>query len=627
MSLTTWLVLATASRAQVDAPAELESITVTATRLAPAAAVPSATTVLDSTTLALHNKATIPELLADVPGLHTSQPGSRGSVGELLVRGGEPNFTTVLVDGIEMNDPTNTRGGSFDFSTLDMHEVQSIEITRGPLSSVYGSDTLSGIVNIVTHRPSDTLSSGVTMTLGGDALASGSLRIGGPVSAHSRYALSGGTLRDGHNDDDSGYRSVTLGGAFELEPDEASSLTVDARHSETDLHAFPESSGGPTHAVLRDQDRRYAQDTSLGIRWRRQLSPRTALYVRAARLEHDEDIRSTGVAPGIGGAIPANSSSAEFTRAVATSYVTSELDARLNMAAGLDYERQHGSSDGLVAAAPGVELPATYDLARSTAAAFAEIGYALNPALDVSAALRFDDSDTGEPESTGRLGASYALTNRTRLRFTVAQGFKQPSLFSLGDPLVGNPDLVAETVTSWEVGVDFGTDEDPVTVEITAFEQRFEDLIDFDFESFMTVNRDSVNADGIELGARWRVADGAMLLAHGTWVDLDVVDSDRPLRLRPERRGGVAVEWQVTPRAAIFAGWRYVGERLDASIPTGELWLPSYSRVDVSVSWELDASRSLKLAVDNLTDDRYEDAIGFPSLGTRLRLTLRVDLL
>ncbi|HSG63586.1 MAG TPA: TonB-dependent receptor, partial [Gammaproteobacteria bacterium] len=123
------------------------------------------------------------------------------------------------------------------------------------------------------------------------------------------------------------------------------------------------------------------------------------------------------------------------------------------------------------------------------------------------------------------------------------------------------------------------------------------------------------------------VADGTALLAHGTWVDLDVRGSDEVLRLRPERRGGVAVEWQATPRIAVFAGWRYVGERLDAAIPTGERWLSSYSRFDLSASWQLDASRSLTLAFDNLTDERYEDAIGFPSLGARLRLTLRADLL
>ncbi|HSG67022.1 MAG TPA: TonB-dependent receptor, partial [Gammaproteobacteria bacterium] len=504
----TCLVLAATSSAQVGVPTELESITVTATRLPREAEIPSATTTLDTGTIALRNKTTVPELLADVAGLHASQPGGRGSVGELLLRGGEPNFTAVLVNGVEMNDPTNTRGGSFDFSTLDISEVQSIEITRGPLSSVYGSDALSGVINIVTHRPSDTPSSSATLTLGGKELARAGLRVGGPASAHSRYGLSVGTLRDGRHDDDGGYRSTTLSGTYELAPSAAESLTIDARHGETDLHAYPQSSGGPSYAVLRGRDRRRAQDSTLGVRWRQQVSPHAELHVRGAHLEHDEDIRSPGVAAGIGGAIPANSSRAEFTRDVLTLYLTGSPNARLSAAIGLDYEHQHGSSQGLIAAAPGVDLPASYDLTRSTSALFAELAYELSPALDLSAALRLDDSDAGGPESTGRLGASYALADRVRLRIAAAQGFKQPSLFSLGDPLVGNSSLVAETATSRELGVDLGAREDALTMEITVFRQRFEDLIDFDFETFTTVNRDSVDADGIELSARWRVADG-----------------------------------------------------------------------------------------------------------------------
>ena len=86
--------------------------------------------------------------------MHVDQVGGRGGTGSLYMRGADPNYTLVLVDGVRVNDPTNARGGSFDFSTLDMADVERVEIARGPYSAVYGGDALAGVINIVTrHAP------------------------------------------------------------------------------------------------------------------------------------------------------------------------------------------------------------------------------------------------------------------------------------------------------------------------------------------------------------------------------------------------------------------------------------------------------------------------------------------
>ena len=141
--------------AQQVPPAALETVTVTGSRLGTAGA--GTASVIGPSRIETLHKPDLPELLASVAGLHTNQPGGRGSVGEIILRGGEPNFTTVLVDGVQVNDPTNTRGGSFDLSTLALEEIERIEILRGPISSIYGSDALSGLINIVTRAPTDRL--------------------------------------------------------------------------------------------------------------------------------------------------------------------------------------------------------------------------------------------------------------------------------------------------------------------------------------------------------------------------------------------------------------------------------------------------------------------------------------
>ena len=98
--------------------------------------------------------AKLADVLRRVAGVHVDQVGGRGGTGSLYMRGADPNYTLVLVDGVRVNDPTNARGGSFDFSALDVADVERIEIARGPYSAVYGGDALAGVINIVTrHAP------------------------------------------------------------------------------------------------------------------------------------------------------------------------------------------------------------------------------------------------------------------------------------------------------------------------------------------------------------------------------------------------------------------------------------------------------------------------------------------
>ena len=94
-------------------------------------------------------------LLRRVPGVHIGQPGSRGGRASIYTRGLDPNHTLILIDGVRMNDPTNNRGGSFDLSTLDPAGVERIEISRGSISAVHGSDAIAGVVNIITRTGRD----------------------------------------------------------------------------------------------------------------------------------------------------------------------------------------------------------------------------------------------------------------------------------------------------------------------------------------------------------------------------------------------------------------------------------------------------------------------------------------
>ena len=136
------------------APADASTeIVVTGSRVAtPPDDLAANVTVLSREDFDVEKPRQLADILRRVAGVHLDQVGGRGGTGSLYLRGADPNYTLVLVDGVRVNDPTNARGGSFDFSTFDVADVERVEIARGPYSAVYGGDALAGVVNIVTRR-------------------------------------------------------------------------------------------------------------------------------------------------------------------------------------------------------------------------------------------------------------------------------------------------------------------------------------------------------------------------------------------------------------------------------------------------------------------------------------------
>src|SRR5262249_12187344 len=108
--------------------------------------------VIDDKLIRARQSSSVVDLLRQVPGIDIAQPGGSGAA-ELFVRGAESNFANTMVDGVKVNNPTNDRGGSFDFATIGVDEIERVEVVHGPLSAVYGSDALSGAINIITRPP------------------------------------------------------------------------------------------------------------------------------------------------------------------------------------------------------------------------------------------------------------------------------------------------------------------------------------------------------------------------------------------------------------------------------------------------------------------------------------------
>jgi len=605
--------------------ADVEELIVTGTRLATGESqLPAASTVLSREDMDAHGDAGVLDILRAMPGIQVTQPGA-GGVPQLFLRGAEPNYTVFMLDGIKVNDPTNSRGGSFDLSSVNPADLERIEIVRGPQSSIYGSDSLAGVINMISPGGGERLASSVEGEGGSDGFARASIALSGPAGG-SGFSVRLTSRDEGEPVEGSTYEANTASARLRLAPSQRLAANVYAHFADTEGTSFPEQSGGPRLAFLRELDESSAHDLSGGADLDWQLSQGASVQALLSRYERRSHFDSPGIAlppsePEAG--IPANGSDDTLERDNASLRVTAGDEARWSATAGMDLQRESGEARGYVYFGPQ-RMPADFALERDTVGIFAEGRARPTDRWLLQASIRHDEPDEVEGETTGRIGAIWSLPGRgTRLRANWGTGFKLPSFFALGSPLIGNPDLRPEKSRSVDAGIEQQLGEE-AQVSLTLFDNAYEDFIDFDSEAFRSVNRDEVTSRGVEAAGSWSARAGLELRAHATWMDVDVADPGASeLLQRADWRGGVGVRWSPAAGWLLDADWLYVGDVLDHAIPTGTQTLDEYHRVDVNLVWQTTPRLRIALAVDNLLDAGYEEAIGFPAAGLRPRLSAR----
>ncbi|MEL7187024.1 MAG: TonB-dependent receptor [Pseudomonadota bacterium] len=600
---------------QVAQASDIESIVVTASRLErPATELTQSATVIGRDEIDARQLANVTELLRHVAGLNVVQQGGRGGVTSVVLRGGESNFTVVLIDGIKVNDPTNTRGGSYDFSYLDIGSVERVEIIRGPMSALYGSDALAGVINIVTRTDVDGVA--VNAEVGGHGLQSARFAMGGDIGA-ANGVITVHALNEDGDIEGASYDDWGLNGSLRFNVGESADAGVQLRYQNAQSWSFPEDSGGPVYALLREVDRRDVEESHVRLFFNGATGPDWRTRIALSHYERNENAVSPGIAPGVFDGVPPNGANSEFSRNLLSVGFSRELGDDASLALGAEWQNEDGESNGFLDF--GFPLPTNFGLERDTLSAFAELEYAFGD-VQLQASLRWDDPDDISSETSAQFGVLYPLPeNSGALRVNWSEAFKAPSFFALAHPLVGNPDLVPETAVSLDVGYrrSFGTD---ARIDVSVYRSEFENLIDFDPMLFTNVNRSKVISKGVELTAEWAVSASIGLNLHASYLDTDIKDSDARLRSRPRWRGGIDVDWRLDDRWLLTAGYLTLAEFWEASIPTGGLFLDGYQRVDLALTFDASERLKLGLAVDNALDEDYAEAVGFPGAGMRGRI-------
>ncbi|MEM9255124.1 MAG: TonB-dependent receptor [Pseudomonadota bacterium] len=595
----------------------LENILVTGT-YSPRTELTSSVSVLDAHEIASLDKRHVADLLKTLPGLLVEEQGGPGGLTSVSIRGGEANFTVVLLDGVPVNDPTNTRGGSFDFGNLNTALVERIEVVRGAQSAIYGSDALAGVINIVTRRPE----MGHRQSLRADVGEDDYYNLGGVAQGRVQnfdYTLELATRDDGNPVPGSRRNSDSANLRAGWEPALGHRLTAGYRYLDGERKSFPEQSGGPVLALNDDLDQVDYEDEVLSLSWRWAIRDAWQSQLSLSRFEHTETFDSPGIPPFF--EVPPNGNETDFTRDQAQWVNTLQVREVVQLNLGGDYRREEGDSAGYVEFF-GDRSATDYQLDRDVVGVFAHLTASPLQRLLMQGSVRYDDPEGFDSETSWQAGSRWAVTDVVSVALNWGQAFKLPSFFALGNALVGNPDLQPEQSESWDAGVNWSPLSN-LSVGATIFFNDFKDLVDFDDASFRNVNRQNVESQGVELQSTWSPRAEFSLRAQATYTDIDVKGEDTVLTGRPEWTAGLVAQWRISEAWDTVLDYQYTGRQWSISRHTGaEVTekLDDYHRVDWVARWHPVNQWQFRVAVDNLLDERYETAVGFEAPSRALRV-------
>ena len=636
-----------------------ESIVVTAAQVeVPLTRTSDSVTVITAADLKARQIDTFADALRDVPGLTLARNGSLGGVTSLFPRGGDSDFTLVLIDGVR----ANLFGGAFDFSQLPVADVERIEIVRGPDSALYGADAIGAVVQIVTRhggprRFEGALEAGSLGTSRLTASTAGSKGRWSWGAAAERLASDGFTgvaPASGERVTNDDYLSRHVSGSVAWRNDAGVQIRADGRLT-SGARGFPGPFGSNPIGAFPGVDRvsRGVTDTSeASFKLIAPLKgPRGRLRerVQASYFDTTSDFRSTfGL------------SQSATRRATLRAQTDIALSSRAGASVGLEVNQERATSTFIT----GAGLP-PLPITRRVIGYFGEVRGEAGSHLTVTGGLRVEQIRRDALEASHdpyaarpplptdsvvsvnpKVSAVYTLHApvSARVHASAGTGIRPPDAIEIA--FTDNPYLKPERSRSAEIGFDRTFAGETALVFATAFVNRYDDLIVavgpafHDASQYRTDNISNAASHGVELATGVRSSWGLDLRLTYTWLHTDILAVDsghgqapppftvgQPLVRRPTHQGSidaVLTRGRLTAFAQLGARGRVLDVEPNYGAFGGLFYAPGYAVVGAGATVRITRSLEVFGRVQNLLDRRYEETLGFPAPARTVMVGVRV---
>ncbi len=610
----------------------------------------SSVTVITASDIESQQWRTVPDALATVPGLNVVQTGGPGGQTSVFIRGTNSNHVKVLIDGIDVSDPSNPNG-SYDFGQLLTGDIERIEILRGPQSGLYGSDAIGGVISITTKSGNGPPKA--TMSLEGGSFGTTNERAGVSGSQgdfnyvfniqHFQSASTPVTpsydLAPGEQRNNDFYDNWTLSTKLGAKLSDTLAVNVVGRYTDSTLHFtnddfvdfFPQSFAEPIQSTQIDHQfagrAELVWSPSAGFKnffgvnytnsWTWNLDPNA-----------DTGLTSPAVLPPM----------INLGTRVAEDY-RGELQVapgQLLLFGAQDQNETLWTNSSSTIDAFGNETFFVTNAERRNDAGWLELQNQLTKQLYLVSNIRFDANEDFGDHVTFRVAPVYIVPQTdTKLHASYGTGFKAPSLEDLYVNFlpffVANPNLQPEESTGWDVGFEQPLANDRFRFGSTFFRNDIDNLIETVttatpfVESLGNINK--ATAWGFENFAAWQVNSRLNLRADYTYTLALAEDTPgctslpcagQQLLRRPKNKASLTATWQATDRLSLSSTLLYVGPWWDlgrqevppdGSIPYVEA--PGFVTVNLAANYALRDDVTLFARIDNLFNAQYEDPLGF----------------
>jgi len=529
----------------------------------------------------------IPDVLKRLTGIQITQNGGRGQLSSIYVRGTGADQVLVLVDGIRFSSAAK---GAVDFNQLPLTYVDRIEYVRGARASLYGSEAIGGVINIITIANSKT---------------ENATKLKAGMGSDSYYEASVSTQqKTGKN----GQLNVAIG----YESTDGYNVKPVAGINDGDEHGFETFNGlvGYNHQVssklnvfgsFRTYNNVYQYDSSYGSRayWESDVDNFT--YVLGADFEHN-----------------AYTSSVLFNYQKQNSWNYEQENGKNDPSGYTDELEQRNIqwTNGLTLSdntriGGGVEWRNESYFDKSVSEEFDRdnigiYGLLLSQWDDFTTeiSLRNDDNENFGNQITYNVGLGWILSDLLNVRASYGTAFKAPNLYQLYDQYSGNISLSPEDANSAELIIS-GLLND-IYWSVTGYNIKIDDYIEYDYDTYSYTNLDGEShIKGVEFEFEFDTA----MMTHKISADFkNPKDADGE---QLKRRAKEIYKWNSTlslDNVDIDASYQYVGKRPDSSSE-----LSAYDVLNVSINYYFGDSTTLGMKVSNLLNEKYETAAGYPA--------------
>jgi len=603
---------------------------------------PASISVISREELERGHYQNVTDALRDVPGVVVTGGGAGDNGNDISIRGMPSQYTLILVDGRPQNSRESRPNGSAGFEQdwlPPLQAIERIEVVRGPMSTLYGSDAIGGVINVITRKVADTWHGNIQLdTVLQEDSASGDSRqanfyLSGPLVADRLgLQLYGRTSERDEDDIENGYEEKSLQSLtarLSLAASDNHDFTAEAGITEQDRRSLVGRSapaegcrGGCTDSIGEYTNSHVALTHSGRFEW-----GTSETFVQRERSENQSrDIEITNTTAKTSAVIPLGMH-------------------MLTVGASWEEESLEDGTTNQISDRTAVE--------NSQWALFMEDEWRLTNAWALTGGLRLDDDDNYGSHLSPRLYSVWNMTPEWTLKGGVSTGYRSPNLreitpdwgqISRGGNVYGNPDLEPETSLNKEIALLYGNDAG-LNGSLTLFHNDFEDKItriacptdicnagpnQFGSDPTYRVNIDDAVTQGGEASLGTPLTDTLALTASYTFTDSEQKSGEyagEPLTQLPRHQVSATLDWDVNAR---LSQWTKVSYRGEESQPTtgpsqSAIVAPSYTFVDAGIGYQLNDSTTVNAGIYNLFDERITyDEYGYVDDGRRVWLGLNV---